>query len=107
MLGCCGDFSAVLVQGAAAREQAAGAVGAGSLGMCSGGDESASSHSPQFFWPGLPYSNIIKKDMAKDEMKEAREELEKDGVSFFPFIFYLGYLHVAYQKDAVLTHVRK
>lgn len=45
--------------------------------------------------------------MAKDEMKEAREELEKDGVSFFPFIFYLGYLHVAYQKDAVLTHVRK
>lgn len=47
MLGCFSDIGAVVVQGAAALEQVAGAMGAGSLGMYSGGDESASPHSPQ------------------------------------------------------------
>lgn len=45
--------------------------------------------------------------MAEDEIKEAREKLEEDGVSFFFISFFLCYLHVAYQKDAVLTHILK
>jgi len=44
--------------------------------------------------------------MAKDEMKEAREALKKDGISLFLLIF-SRYLHVADEKDDVLTHVLK
>lgn len=86
MLGCFGDVGAGLVQGAA--------VGASSLGIRSGGDESASPHSPQknppfFFWLGLPSSNILKKNMAKDEMKEIREKLGKMGFLFFSYVTFM------------------
>lgn len=67
----------------------------GSLGMRWGGDESALPHSLQkklfFFCPELHYSKIIKKDVAKSEIKEAREELQKDVVSFF-FNFIFSYV---------------
>lgn len=58
VLGCFSGIGAVVIQGAEAWEQAAGAVGASGLGICSGADESALPHSPQikllfYFFFGL------------------------------------------------------
>lgn len=80
VLGCFGDVGAGLVQGAA--------VGASSLGIRSGGDESASPHSPQknppfFFWLGLPSSNILKKTWPKMKWRKSEKNWEKWGFFFF------------------------
>lgn len=81
MLGCFSDVIAVLVQGAEAWVQTASAMEPSSLGICLDGDESASQPAKKFpifglAWLGLQSHN--KKNMSRNEMREAKEELEKD-----------------------------